>query len=508
MTESPRRTVPRTIRWTTRQGAPQDVPVGELREATYLGVVGVALGLVAARIPSFWTDEVATVSAAGRTWPQLWDLLGTVDAVHGAYYVVMHVWIQVVGISPFALRAPSAIACGVATAGVYVLGRRLVGRGTGVLAAMVFVVLPGVTWMGIEARSFALVTATTVWCAVLLVTSLERGGRRWIAYSVLLAVSVLLFVQTIALVLAHAITVLSVRPGRQRAREWTLSAAAPLVALSPFILLTLRQRRQVEWIAPVTMGSIRSVLSYQWFQGAIVLGALTLLLAAAVVVFPRWAVGAWSGHRVALARLAIPWLVVPTAVVLGVSILFSPMYVPRYLTYTAPAIALLAGAALATVRRRWTVVLVLALVGTAAPTYAQQRSQFSKDTSDWSAAAEVVAGSARAGDAVIFVPDGGEGRSPRRALDGYPSEFAGLTDLGIVTRGTDVGALWNSGRSVTESADRLAAGERLWLLGSRARFGNELDAALRVLAEDGYAVRTVWSGPTTTVLLVTARPPG
>ena len=182
----------------------------------------------------------------------MWALLGGVDAVHGLYYGLMHLWIQAFGASPFSVRLPSAIACGLAAAGVYVLGRRLAGSAAGRFAALVFLVLPGVAWMAADARSGGFVTATTVWCAVLLLDAIERGRWRWIGYAVLLTLSILLFVQTAVLVLAHAITVAWVRPGWRVARWWAVAVAVPGVALVPFALVTLSQRAQVDWIGPVT----------------------------------------------------------------------------------------------------------------------------------------------------------------------------------------------------------------------------------------------------------------
>jgi mannosyltransferase len=44
-------------------------------------------------VPSFWRDEGATLSAVHRTLPQLIRMLGQMDAVHGAYYLLM--WLLV-----------------------------------------------------------------------------------------------------------------------------------------------------------------------------------------------------------------------------------------------------------------------------------------------------------------------------------------------------------------------------------------------------------------------------
>lgn len=60
--------------------------------------------------PEFWHDEVATISAVTRPFPELLQMLRNVDAVHALYYVLMHPWAAVFGTSELAMRTPSAIA--------------------------------------------------------------------------------------------------------------------------------------------------------------------------------------------------------------------------------------------------------------------------------------------------------------------------------------------------------------------------------------------------------------
>ncbi|GAF42862.1 hypothetical protein [Rhodococcus wratislaviensis] len=55
-----------------------------------LGLVAVAISGFRSWSPSFWHDEAATVSVAGRDIPDMVRLLFDVDAVHGAYYLGMH----------------------------------------------------------------------------------------------------------------------------------------------------------------------------------------------------------------------------------------------------------------------------------------------------------------------------------------------------------------------------------------------------------------------------------
>ncbi|MBI4944103.1 MAG: hypothetical protein HY830_25460, partial [Actinobacteria bacterium] len=57
-----------------------------------------------------WEDELATLSAATRSWSDLGRLVRTVDGVHATYYGLMHVWTAVFGTSAVSLRLPSVLA--------------------------------------------------------------------------------------------------------------------------------------------------------------------------------------------------------------------------------------------------------------------------------------------------------------------------------------------------------------------------------------------------------------
>jgi len=66
--------------------------------------------------PSLWRDEAYTRDAITRPVGKIFALLAHTDAVHGAYYLLMHVIAGVIGTSPTALRFPSLCAMVVATA--------------------------------------------------------------------------------------------------------------------------------------------------------------------------------------------------------------------------------------------------------------------------------------------------------------------------------------------------------------------------------------------------------
>ena len=74
------------------------------------GVLGLITGIYHLGVPPLWRDEAATKAIAGRPVGQILATMPHDDVVHGAYYLVVHVFIRLFGNSDGALRLPSALA--------------------------------------------------------------------------------------------------------------------------------------------------------------------------------------------------------------------------------------------------------------------------------------------------------------------------------------------------------------------------------------------------------------
>lgn len=166
---------------------------------------------------SLWQDEATTAAIAGRPLPQLWHTLGSVDAVHGAYYLLMH-WLLAAlgGVVPLEvlIRLPSLLAAAAAAAGVAAVGRAAHSPAAGLLSGCVFALLPVVSRYAQEGRSYALVTAAVVWGTYFLVR------RRWAGYAVALAVACVLNLFAVLVLPAHGVALLLARAGAPALRRW------------------------------------------------------------------------------------------------------------------------------------------------------------------------------------------------------------------------------------------------------------------------------------------------
>ncbi|WP_202931549.1 glycosyltransferase family 39 protein [Mycobacterium neumannii] len=411
-------------------------------EPLLVGILGAAVSLAGAGRPSFWYDEAATISASySRPLSALWQMLGDVDAVHGLYYVLMHGWFTIVPPTEFWSRVPSGLAVGAAAAGVVVLGRQLSSRAVGLTAGVMCAILPRATWAGIEARPYALTMMLAVWLAVALVWAAGRESRWvWGVYGGLLAVSILFDVYLALLVPAHAVFVLAFRRRRAAVLPFAITSGLSVAVMTPFVAVVAGQAQQISWITPIGSRTFEDIAVQQYFDRNPYFATLSLVVVLA-------AIGVWVFARRPSAEereavvLAVAWLVIPTALIVAYSAVREPLYTPRYLCFTAPAMALLLGVCImAVARSAWVaaaVVVVFALV--AAPTFiAVQRGPYAKYHMDYSPVADLISAEAAAGDCLLVNDTVTFHPAPMRPLmAARPDAYAGLVDVSLWQRAAD-----------------------------------------------------------------------
>lgn len=312
--------------------------------STLLGLWGIR------RDGTLWHDEAATLGLASRSLPDLWQTLGNIDAVHGAYYLLMHGLFGLFGTDLLVLRLPSVLGGALAAAGVTALGVRLSGTRAGILAGLSFALLPAVQRYSQEGRSYTLVCALVVWATYFLVSAVRsRRAPAWIVYGALMLVACILHQFAALALVAHAVSL-----PKYAWRPWTCTALPVAAGFAPIAALGIAQSEQVAWINGVT-GS-----QYQRF-------ALQFSFAILLSCFAS----SWNADKASpeapfsLRAIALPLFMLPTVLLVLIS-LYKPFYVERYVLYSLVGLALLLGAVLDRVSElgrnlRATAVIVVAL---------------------------------------------------------------------------------------------------------------------------------------------------
>lgn len=436
-----------------------------------VAVFAVALCAAGAARPSLWFDEAATISAATRSIPQLWDLIGHIDAVHGLYYLGMHGWFAVFPATEFWSRFSSCLAIGGAAAGVVVLGRQFSGRTVSVCAGVLFAMLPRVTWAGIEARSYSWSTLAAVWLTVLLITAIRRDHRAlWAAYGALLVVSTVLNIYVVLIVIPHAAALALL--GNRRARvRWAVVSTIAVLIVVPFILWCRSQSFQVGWISPLGLHTVTEVVLEQYFDHSVAfaLVAAAMLIAPLVVIRLRPTDSAIRR----LVVIAAVWVVAPTAVLLVYSAVAQPLYYPRYLCFTTPAMALLLAVGVVAVARsrEWITAALAVFALAATPNYITvQRGPYAKEGMDFSQVADVITAHSSPGDCIVFDNTTSWKPGPIRPITAArPAAYAHLVDPGRGKRAWQRNRLWDAHLGIWGVADQVRRCTVLWTVSERDR---------------------------------------
>ncbi|CAN5369026.1 glycosyltransferase family 39 protein [soil metagenome] len=469
------------------------------RTAGLVGVAAAVSSMAFSWNPSYWGDEAATVLSAQRSLPSLFEMLPRVDAVHGLYYVFMHFWIRLVGISEFAVRFPSAIAVGIAAAGTVVLAQQLASRRVAVIAGIACIVLPRFTYMGIEARSYAMATAVAVWLTMLLVVLVRSRSRNWLywgGYALLAAFGSWLFLYLVLLLVAHGAWVLLDRQSRDLRSRWAAAAGVAVLASLPIALFAVAERNQVAFLSqqPLDFGKLTML---PWFGNPVVaIVAWALIVLAAVTAVRRRGL-----DQSRLTLLSVLWLLIPGAILVGMTLALIPIYSVRYLSFSTPAAALLIGLGADALRRRylrW--IAVGLLVASAALTWVSQRGEYGKDGgSDWRQVSEFMGTHATAGDGVYFDDTTKPSQRPRLAMHLYPAGFTGLVDFALDTPFDKGTWLWDSVYPLDHDYAALDSLHTIWVIDMTGGDAEKSGDQARILKDDGFRLATTTNLHRTTV---------
>jgi mannosyltransferase len=136
-------------------------------------VAGVALRFIT-RSP-LWLDEALSANIAALPISEIPDALRH-DGHPPLYYVVLHMWAEVVGQSDFAVRALSGLLSAATLPFAWLAGRRRGGPLLGLLTLAVFSLSPFVLRYATETRMYALVMLLVV-LGYLLVDDIARRGH-------------------------------------------------------------------------------------------------------------------------------------------------------------------------------------------------------------------------------------------------------------------------------------------------------------------------------------------
>ncbi|MFF9018475.1 glycosyltransferase family 39 protein [Streptomyces sp. NPDC014870] len=472
---------PRATDRTPRPGGHHDAARGR-RHGVWLWptLVSLALSVYAIGRPVLWQDELNTWDMASRSTAQLLDTVQRVDAVLGGYYLLLHGWTAVFGDSATALRLPSALAMAGTAGCTALIGRRLFGARAGLAAGLLFALAPVVTRYAHEARPYALVVLAVTASTLLLLRALDRPESRWrwAAYGLCVAAVGLLHMVALTALAGHLVAVARrAREERPIGLRFGLAVLVGVGAVAPVALLGRAQAgRQISWIPRPDVWSLVTFLP-QLYASALVAGAVTTLAvlawgerrARAAGPGPGAGAGARPGPGARGALVTVSALaVLPPLLLWAVSHGDVSYFYFRYLLFTLPAWAVLAGAGLAGLARpRPRGVVAAVLVALVVLTLQEQQAVRRPYAHFWhgidfEGAARTIEKYHRPGDAVAFDRGDDYWRMLDVGVRFYLRDELRPRDVFLATAAADRADLWSA--ECPEPAACLRGEKRIWLV--------------------------------------------
>ena len=390
-------------------------------------LVGALLRFLFIGAKSMWLDEVYSLVFSASPWPAFVRTIVGREANMVAYYLLLRPWLAL-GDGEAVVRSLSAL-LGVATIpALYALGARLFGRGAGALGGALLATHAFAVKYAQEARGYALLMLLCTVAGLLLVRAVERPtGRAWAAYAVVGSLVVYAHFYGVLVLAAQWLSLAPLLSRRRDPLPWRPVFGAALltgVLLSPLALFLLAGRlagasywmrfpneAELDYFRYTLVGAgdwTAERIFLSWVYGL----AVVVTVVAAVregragrlasrAPSPALASAEPTSERLLGWRywLLLSWALVPTALTLGVS-LVRPIFQDRYLIGSVPALVLLAGVALSTLRPRLRWSLLALVVATSLHGVADYYAR--PDKEEWRGATAHVAAAARADDAVIL----------------------------------------------------------------------------------------------------------
>ena len=200
-------------------------------------LAGAVLRFATLDVQSYWLDEVATVNILHKGFGDMLSAVNAGESTPPLYYIVAWVWAKVFGTGEYGLRALSAL-FGTATIPLaYILGRELVSRRAGLIAAALCAFNSLLVWYSQEARSYSLMVLLCGLSLLALIRALDDGSLRafvWWAVAAIAAIATHYFAGF--LIVAEAAWLLWRTPARRRAAVVVAAVVAFALALLPMAL--------------------------------------------------------------------------------------------------------------------------------------------------------------------------------------------------------------------------------------------------------------------------------
>lgn len=389
--------------WGTRIIAPLNTD-RYLQALFVLTLMGAFLRFYHLDYNSLWLDEAATLNFARQSPADIWQITAGGEFNPPLFYWIEH-FMLIVGDSEFVLRFVPALFGVMTIPLIYALGKELVDRSTGLIAAILLTFSPMHVFYSQDARAYTISVFFVILAALFYIKAMElEDYRLWMLFGIAAAVSFWLHFYTIlaiAAILMHALLV-SAKQIQERIRYLAVSLATILLLTLPIIIVTIPLFAKRTASSP-TFGYQGLLVIQQTF---IQFAGFNDAIAAAFMGLFILGLTLWFYSDKQKAAFILIFIGVPLA--LSILLSYRMPFIPRHLLYVLPLF--LIGVAYSSYlftrffsHKTPVYLLILCLVAVNLPYLHGYYTTYQKE--DWRGFSDQLAAMTGDGDIVITVPE-------------------------------------------------------------------------------------------------------
>ncbi len=159
----------------------------------------------------FWYDEIGSIGYARYPWGN-WNA--------PLYWILLHYWVKIFGVSEFSLRFPSLIFSFFSVILLFFLGKHLFNKKAGLIACIFMGLSPFCIWYAQEARDYSMALFFGVLSTYLLFKAIkEKRFKLWMLFTLISIIGLYTNYFFIFLLLAQGISILFFRGTRPSFKE-------------------------------------------------------------------------------------------------------------------------------------------------------------------------------------------------------------------------------------------------------------------------------------------------
>jgi len=384
------------------------------------GATAIAFGFTTYHIGarSLWFDEAYSVFTIEQDWPTFWSIVINREANQSLYYILLKFW-NWLGNDEGTLRFFSAIFSTASVPIIYLVGKELFNKRTGIVSAYLLGVNGKLIYFGQEIRGYSLLLFLTLCSCFLAIKCVKAPSRKtWTWYVVVNVAGVYVHFFAVWIMLVHAVLIFFLPTKDFDWKGAFTSAVLIIVFLFPLMIFIINNDvGQISWIRTPNFDSIiKLIYSSTGNYGTsasdifntikIFCFYVYLILCTIPIVYLIHSyIKSGSSYNTWRYAFLVCSLFLPITLVYSVSML-KPIFRNNYLIIVLPGF-LLSAAFTLTKFKRVEVSFIASAIIVICSTLITLDSYESTKQEDWRGLAKYIHSSSINNDAILFYQDGG-----------------------------------------------------------------------------------------------------